>query len=256
MDVLGLDWVGTRTQRFQDTVAFFEHNLGLPIGLEREDFVRFDLPDASAVEVFGPSDREHLYFTTDPVVGFLVRDVERARGELSAAGLELLGPLSGEPASVRWQHFRAPDGYVYEVVENPGRSGRRRAPGPLGITHIAWFGTRTPHYAAMQAFFATTLSLRLVEELPGLTEYGLPDGSSAEVFLPGSPLDHPHFSTGPAPAFGVTDIDAAMHALEAQGIGLIVSKLRETGGWAHFRAPDGNVYEVKGPRRQAGPGTA
>lgn len=252
MEILGLDWIGTRTQRFPETVAFFARNLGLPIGLERPDFVRFDLSDSSAVEVFGPGDRTHSYFTTGPVVGFLVPDAKRAGDELRAAGLELLGPLSGEASGVRWQHFRAPDGYVYEVVQHPGRSGLRGGVGPLGITHIAWFGTRSPQYAAMQAFFGKTLSLRLVEELPGLTEYALPDGSSAEVFRPGSSLDHPHFSTGPAPAFGVTDIEAAMRALEDQGIGLIVSKVRDTGGWAHFRAPDGNVYEVKGPRQGSG----
>lgn len=252
VQVLGLDWIGTRTQRFPETVAFFGHNLGLPVGVERDDFVRFDLADASAVEVFGPRDPDHGYFSTGPVVGFLVPDALEARDELRAAGLELLGPLSGEEDGVRWQHFRAPDGYVYEVVQHPGRSGLRDSVGPLGITHLAWVGTRTLHYASMQAFFAATLNLRLVEELPGLTEYALPDGSAAEVFRPGSSLDHPHFSTGPVPGFGVTDVEAAMRALEAQGIGILLSKVGATGGWAHFRAPDGNVYEVKGPRSTAG----
>ena len=45
------------------------------------------------------------------VVGFEVTDLAQAVAELRAAGIELLG----EPG-LSWQHFRGPDGNVYELV--------------------------------------------------------------------------------------------------------------------------------------------
>jgi hypothetical protein len=53
---------------------------------------------------------------------FLVDDVSEARAELSAAGVELLGP-GGGTAKEGWLHFRAPDGNVYGVTS--GASYRR-----------------------------------------------------------------------------------------------------------------------------------
>ncbi len=249
MEVLGLDWVGTRTNRFPETVAFFEQVLGLPIGEQREDFVRLDLPDSSCLEVFGPEDADHPYFTTGPVVGFSVEDLEAARHDLVRHGIELLGPTRTEAGPARWQHFRAPDGYIYEVVSNPERRARGPPVGPMGITHLAWVGTRTARYQATCAFFSNVLGLEVVEELPELTEYRLPSGASVEVFLAGSRLDHPHFSTGPVPGFGVESIDAALAALGSAKVPLLQSKRGAESGWAHFRAPDGCMYEVKGPRR-------
>ena len=51
------------------------------------------------------------HFATGPVVGFAVRDLAAAVEELRRAGVELLG----EPGPA-WQHFRGPDGNVYELV--------------------------------------------------------------------------------------------------------------------------------------------
>jgi catechol 2,3-dioxygenase-like lactoylglutathione lyase family enzyme len=53
----------------------------------------------------------HGVFPRLPVVGFTVRDLPAAVDELRTAGVELLG----EPGPT-WQHFRGPDGNVYELV--------------------------------------------------------------------------------------------------------------------------------------------
>jgi catechol 2,3-dioxygenase-like lactoylglutathione lyase family enzyme len=121
IDVRGLAWLGTRTERFAETATFFGDVLGLPVLLERPGQVVFGLADGGAVEVFAPDEPEHRHFTTGPVAGFLVDDVDAARAELAAAGLELIGPAGrgDEPGEV-WQHFRGPDGNVYELT------GRRR----------------------------------------------------------------------------------------------------------------------------------
>jgi predicted enzyme related to lactoylglutathione lyase len=75
--------------------------------------------------------------------------------------------------------------------------------------------------------------------------FTLPDGANVEVFGPGDP-DHDHFSTGPVVGFFVEDIAAARAELERAGVELLgpLGGTPETGQWAHFRAPDGNVYEL------------
>ena len=73
-------------------------------------------------EVFGPSDTEHTHFSTGPVVGFLVDDVRSARKLMEADGIEFIGPVhEWEPTGEAWSHFRAPNGYVCEIVQGPKR---------------------------------------------------------------------------------------------------------------------------------------
>jgi catechol 2,3-dioxygenase-like lactoylglutathione lyase family enzyme len=115
MRVSGVVWVGTRTKAFDETVAFFRDILGIPMKEAEPDFGWGKMPDASLVEVFGPSDSEHLHFSTGPVPEFLVDDLPGALAELRAADVEILGTpqISG---SEGWVHFRAPDGNVYGLT--------------------------------------------------------------------------------------------------------------------------------------------
>ncbi len=125
MKVAAVTWVGTRTAENGPMVRLFKEVLGLRLEYERPDFAVFRLPNDDTVEVFGPSDTEHVYFDSGPVVGFFVEDVVAAREELAAAGtVELIGPLRAWPGGTSSQHFRAPDGNVYELVgQSPGENG-------------------------------------------------------------------------------------------------------------------------------------
>ena len=118
MKVLGLVWVGTRTTSFAATTAFFRDVLGLGVHSSEPDFEVLEVPDGSTVEVFGPSTswNQHL---THPVAGFLVEDLTSAERELRAAGAEIVLPRQGGEDR-GWLHFRAPDGFVYELVEGGG----------------------------------------------------------------------------------------------------------------------------------------
>ena len=79
-----------------------------------DPFAAFDLPSGDSFEVFGPSVQDNQYFTTGPVVGFVVEDLPAAVAELERAGVELLGGrVDGQ--GMGWRHFRAPDGNVYEL---------------------------------------------------------------------------------------------------------------------------------------------
>jgi catechol 2,3-dioxygenase-like lactoylglutathione lyase family enzyme len=114
MEITQLGWVGTRTERAAELAHFYEHVLGLSLWHTEPDFWVFELPDGNHVEVFGPRASGHDHFTTGPVAGFAVRDLPAAVEELEAAGVELLGE-----AGPTWQHFRGPDGNVYELVADP-----------------------------------------------------------------------------------------------------------------------------------------
>jgi catechol 2,3-dioxygenase-like lactoylglutathione lyase family enzyme len=111
MEIPGLGWCGTRTGRATELAQFYEHVLGLRLVHTETDFWVFELPDGRNVEVFGSGYPGKKPFTTGPVVGFAVRDLPAPVEELRRAGVELLG----EPGPT-WQHFRGPDGNVYELV--------------------------------------------------------------------------------------------------------------------------------------------
>jgi catechol 2,3-dioxygenase-like lactoylglutathione lyase family enzyme len=111
MDVVGLGWLGTRTPYARALVDFYSRVLGLPMTHEEPGFWVFTLPDGNNVEVFDLDHPGKDHFATGPVAGFAVRDLAAAVAQLRAAGVELLGE-----SGPTWQHFRGPDGNVYELV--------------------------------------------------------------------------------------------------------------------------------------------
>ena len=119
MNVRGLIWLGTRTERFDETAEFFGSVLNLRALHREPDFAVFETLNGDKVEVFGPSDRDHEHFATGPVAGLGVDDVGEARAEMEASGVEFIGPVR------RWEdggssaHFRGPDGNVYEITSVP-----------------------------------------------------------------------------------------------------------------------------------------
>jgi glyoxylase I family protein len=124
VEIIKLAWVGTRTDNFQPTADFFRDVLGLQIDLDRPGFQVLKLSDGSKVEIFGSDSELNRHFTTGPVVGFLVDDVDAAASELRSRGVEILleeKDLSGNG----WVHFRAPDGNIYEFTQDPGFSRPR-----------------------------------------------------------------------------------------------------------------------------------
>jgi hypothetical protein len=55
MEITGLGWCGTRTDRCGELAYFYEHVLGLRLVHTEPDFWVFELPDGRHVEVFGGS---------------------------------------------------------------------------------------------------------------------------------------------------------------------------------------------------------
>jgi catechol 2,3-dioxygenase-like lactoylglutathione lyase family enzyme len=124
VEVKGIRWIGVRTDRMSEMRAFATDVLGLQVvGQDTGDFVELALADGAKLELFGSAEVADgpWQFATNPVVaGFLVDDIEAARDELRrTAGIELLGDLRVMPDGYAWQHFRAPDGHVYELTAEP-----------------------------------------------------------------------------------------------------------------------------------------
>jgi catechol 2,3-dioxygenase-like lactoylglutathione lyase family enzyme len=110
----------------------------------------------------------------------------------------------------------------------------------MDITGLGWVGTRTEHGHDLAAFYEKVLGLTLTHSEPDFWVFTLPDGRNVEVFGPDY-LGKEHFTTGPVGGFAVRDLPTAVEELRAAGVEL----LGEAGPtWRHFRAPDGNVYEL------------
>jgi len=117
VEVTGLSWVGTRTERFNEMTRFFGEVMGLDRDDEQPGFVSFKTPRGNKVEVFDIDESDHDFMTTGPAVGFAVTDIDEARSELEAAGIEFMAPTQSE-REFRWAHFRGPDGNIYEITSS------------------------------------------------------------------------------------------------------------------------------------------
>ena len=61
-------------------------------------------------EVLGAEPRSLVYTVVMP------KFQAAARAEMEAKGIEFLGPIEGDTDDYKWTHFRAPDGFVYELT--------------------------------------------------------------------------------------------------------------------------------------------
>ena len=108
---------------------------------------------------------------------------------------------------------------------------------------IVWLGTRTERFEEMRAFLALATGREPWLERPGFAVFDLPDGDRVEVFGPGG--DQPP-RDAPVAGFLVDDVDEARTQLESAGIEFVgdVARADDGNAWAHFRAPDGHLYEL------------
>jgi catechol 2,3-dioxygenase-like lactoylglutathione lyase family enzyme len=123
MAVLKVAFVGIRSDRLEETVALFRDVIGVPVTRQTDDLVGFRLADGTALEIYGPADEFHAFFTTGPVVAFRVDDFDATRRAMLAAGVHFNGDVQ-HSNGVSWQHFHCPDGTVLEI-SGPGAEPTR-----------------------------------------------------------------------------------------------------------------------------------
>jgi catechol 2,3-dioxygenase-like lactoylglutathione lyase family enzyme len=113
MRILGLVFAGSATDRRDEMARFCTDLLRLdPEEVPGGGADFFTLPDGSRFAVADPRGEGE----TSRTIGFLVDDLDAAVVELRAAGVDVDGPDGNE--RLRYAHFRAPDGKLYELVEN------------------------------------------------------------------------------------------------------------------------------------------
>ncbi len=122
METRGIVYLGIKTDKFDDTVRFYQDVLQLKQDHFEPDFATFLLPNGQKIEIYGPTDphgENHASFTTGPVPGFEVEDIMSARAEMERAGIEFIGDIQGARiGGSRWSHFHGPDGNVYEIKQS------------------------------------------------------------------------------------------------------------------------------------------
>jgi catechol 2,3-dioxygenase-like lactoylglutathione lyase family enzyme len=123
VEVKGIHWLGVGTERVSAMRSFAIDVLGLRVdGEDTDQFVELRMADGAKLELFGSAAREDspwLFESNAVVAGFLVDDIEAARDELARTpNVELLGEVRRLPDGYAWQHFRAPDGHVYELTSD------------------------------------------------------------------------------------------------------------------------------------------
>ena len=118
VDVKGLVWLGTRTTAFDEMRAVLARFTGVEPWIDEPGLAVFDLPNGDRLEVLGPEGDDPPRLEA-PLAGLLVEDVDAARRELEAEGVEFVGPVHDGGGGNRWAHFRAPDGHLYELTSRP-----------------------------------------------------------------------------------------------------------------------------------------
>jgi hypothetical protein len=121
MKIKGIVWLGTRTDRFEQMTDFCSNLLGLSQRSLEPGFAVFEMPNGDLFEVFGPQQPMNA-FMAHPVAGFLVDDITAARAEMEERGIEFIGPIHEDTPDYKWTHFRAPDGFVYELTYSTSHS--------------------------------------------------------------------------------------------------------------------------------------
>ena len=121
MAVRSLGWLGVRTPQAPAMTAFYRDVLRLEVILERPDATWFRLGDGTEVHVYGPADEDHDFFGSAPVIGFAVDSFPDVHAAMTAAGTEFIYPEPQRAGGRVWQHFRGPDGNIYEVIGPDGQ---------------------------------------------------------------------------------------------------------------------------------------
>jgi catechol 2,3-dioxygenase-like lactoylglutathione lyase family enzyme len=110
--VLGLVFAGSATGERAEMTTFLRETLGLEqVEDSGVEAALFELPDGSRFAVSDPLGMGQ----TSRSVGFLVASLDDAIGALREAGVEVGDPAVND--KYRYVHFRAPDGNLYELIE-------------------------------------------------------------------------------------------------------------------------------------------
>ena len=106
----------------------------------------------------------------------------------------------------------------------------------------------------MRELLEQVMGLRVNFEESTTVEFRTTEGDEVQLHGPGDPyfdFFRCH-ARGPVPLFEVDDVHAARVELDEKGIAIVGDIGRDSRWeWIHFRAPDGNLYELASRRADA-----
>lgn len=115
MRIEGLVFAGIASADRAGLAELFGGALGAET-VEEDGYTRVRFPDGTSLALVPP---DWIAPPSDTNLGFLVDDVVAATAELAERGLAPDGGLT-EADGLRYQHFRAPDGRVFELIDRRG----------------------------------------------------------------------------------------------------------------------------------------
>lgn len=113
----------------------------------------------------------------------------------------------------------------------------------MKVAGLVWLGVQTDRFAEMERLFGTLFGAAPGAVEPGFRLWRLANGDLVELFAGGT---KPPFESAPVVGFRVDDLEAARRDLLSAGAEIVGGYGPNEDGYAsiHFRAPDGNIYEV------------
>jgi catechol 2,3-dioxygenase-like lactoylglutathione lyase family enzyme len=122
-------------------------------------------------------------------------------------------------------------------------ASRGEEPRPMKVLGIVWTGVQTERFDAMATFMEGLIGTDAARQEPGFRFWGFPDGDILELFAGGT---KPPFENAPVVGFRVDDLEAGRQRLTELGAEILGTYGPNADGYGaiHFRAPDGNIYEL------------
>ncbi len=113
----------------------------------------------------------------------------------------------------------------------------------MKLLGIVWTGVETAQFDAMATFMERLIGTVATRQEPGFRLWSLPDGDIVELYAGGA---KPSFGSAPVAGFRVGALHAGRNLLADLGAEIVGSYGPNADGYAsiHFRAPDGNIYEL------------
>jgi YD repeat-containing protein len=113
----------------------------------------------------------------------------------------------------------------------------------MRLLGIVWTGVQTPNFDAMATFMERLMGVPAPRQEPGFRLWSFSDGDIIELYADGT---KPSFANAPVVGFRVDDLEAGRRLLRELGAEIVGGYGPNEDGYetVHFRAPDGNIYEL------------
>ena len=113
----------------------------------------------------------------------------------------------------------------------------------MRVLGIVWMGVQTENFDAMASFVERLIGAPAPRQEPGFRLWSFPDGDIIELYATGAKQT---FGTAPVVGFRVDDLEEGRRLLGELGVEIVGGYGPNEAGYesVHFRAPDGNVYEL------------